>query len=221
MLSLQSMHSFILDYDHRSPLFCAGGWRKIFLPESPRIVMDLNPKEIPNFTACKPACASAINGDEISEWMIDFDASHSLFAPFTTKPEEEIAFLESKATSKRMAVSVPCLCCLRLVLSASVSSLSLDLSNSAIKLWIFADSSLPVDFFLSCMALTERVVTIFFFNSTPRAGAVVNYSTQAQVLEVREKVPRDVPYTVPLLPKHSSKQGKDLVDLALLSLVET
>ncbi|KAA3474781.1 Dynein-1-beta heavy chain, flagellar inner arm I1 complex [Gossypium australe] len=135
--------------------------------------MDLNPKEIPNFTACKPACASAINGDVISEWMIDFDASHSLFAPFTTKPEAEVAFLESKAASKRMVASVPCLCCLRLVLS----------------------SSFPPCYCLPFMALSESVVTILFCNLTPRAGAVANYSTQAQVLEVREKVPRDAPYS--------------------------
>ncbi|KAA3479559.1 hypothetical protein EPI10_020059 [Gossypium australe] len=72
-----------------------------------------------------------MNGDAIAEWMIDFEASHSLFASFATKPEAEV------------------------------------------------------------LTLSKDVRTILFCVPAPRTGAVPNYSSQAQILEVRDEVPRN------------------------------
>ncbi|KAA3471683.1 hypothetical protein EPI10_017277 [Gossypium australe] len=76
-----------------------------------------------------------MNGDAIAGWMIDFEASHSLFASFATKPEAEVLFL----------------------------------------------------------TLSKDVRTILFCVPASRTGAVTNYSLQAQVLKVRDEVPRNTP----------------------------
>ncbi|KAA3490108.1 hypothetical protein EPI10_033631 [Gossypium australe] len=74
-----------------------------------------------------------MNGDAIAGWMIDFEASHSLFASFATKPEAEV------------------------------------------------------------LTMSKNVGTVLFCIPAPRTGAVTNYSSQAQVLEVRDEVPRNMP----------------------------
>ncbi|TYI16294.1 hypothetical protein ES332_A08G245100v1 [Gossypium tomentosum] len=58
--------------------------------ESPTISKTLNPTEIPNHVDCNPACASATNGDAISEWITDLDAKISPLTSCTTSPEANL-----------------------------------------------------------------------------------------------------------------------------------
>ncbi|MBA0785194.1 hypothetical protein Gotri_025515 [Gossypium trilobum] len=56
-------------------------WRfLITVLESPKTVNLLTPSLIPNFIACNPAYASAVNGSAIFEWVTACDARVSLFS---------------------------------------------------------------------------------------------------------------------------------------------
>ncbi|TYH07589.1 hypothetical protein ES288_A08G245400v1 [Gossypium darwinii] len=52
--------------------------------------LEYHPTEIPNHVACNPACASATNGDAISEWITDLDAKISPLTSCTTSPEANL-----------------------------------------------------------------------------------------------------------------------------------
>nr|KJB15917.1 hypothetical protein B456_002G203700 [Gossypium raimondii] len=58
--------------------------------ESPIMSTELKPTEIPNFTSCKPACASVMNGYEIMECRTVFKAKTLPITPQTTRPEVDL-----------------------------------------------------------------------------------------------------------------------------------
>ncbi|TYH05804.1 hypothetical protein ES288_A08G110100v1 [Gossypium darwinii] len=58
--------------------------------ESPTSFILFNPIRIPNFTACNPAYASAMNGVAVSECMTAFDAKISPSSFRTSKPVADL-----------------------------------------------------------------------------------------------------------------------------------
>ncbi|TYH12964.1 hypothetical protein ES288_A06G107200v1 [Gossypium darwinii] len=56
--------------------------------------------EISNFTACNPAYASAMNGDDIAKWSTNFKAKNSSISLRTTRPKIDLEYLLSNAASK-------------------------------------------------------------------------------------------------------------------------
>ncbi|TYI44425.1 hypothetical protein ES332_A01G235500v1 [Gossypium tomentosum] len=58
--------------------------------ESPTISSLLRPISNPNLTACNPACASAINGFAISEWIIVFYARICPSSSRTNNPDADL-----------------------------------------------------------------------------------------------------------------------------------
>lgn len=139
-------------FDDRSDYWFANDvvWHfLIVVLESPMILIDCMPIEMPNFKASKHAYASTANGDETLLWRVNFDNSSSPLKPQTTRLGADWKFLLSNAALNWIFVLGMSSWSLWFLLIINGLLTPFALSYSSMYLCTLLAISIPVDSFLS------------------------------------------------------------------------